>query len=91
MLHGAMHHPDKPGAGAAIRRRAFGRKPKTKAGQRAKFSTVMREHARGTLRHGGSGKPVPASRPDIAKAIGASESGVSRVKGALRRRVKHGR
>ena len=37
-----------------------------------KYEKVMREYAKGRLRHGGSGKIV--KRPDVAKAIAASEA-----------------
>ena len=59
-------HPDKPGAGAVKRK-------KLESDQ--KFGAVMGEFKRGTLRMGGSGKHVPASRSDIARAIAMSESG----------------
>lgn len=81
----------KLGAGAAVRRRLFGKKPRTKKAQRAKFAAVMREGHAGTLRHGGTGKPVPKSRPDIMKAIGASEAGLPSLRSAVRRRMKRGK
>lgn len=64
----AMQHPDKPGAGAAKRRKLRGTKNKTRA--------VMAEAKRGTLRSGGSGKKVTSRKQAIAIAM--SESGQSR-------------
>jgi hypothetical protein len=64
----AMRHSNKLGAGAKTRKKLSGR---------AKIPVVMKEFARGTL-HSGSGKIVPKSRPDIAKAIAMSEAGMSK-------------
>lgn len=41
---------------------------------RNKIGKVMREFKEGTLTHGGTGKPVPRGRPDIARAIALSEA-----------------
>ncbi len=62
-MKAAMRHPDRPGAGAARRKKLglFGRE---------KASVVMREFARGTLRSG-SGHVV--TDPQQAKAIAMSE------------------
>lgn len=49
----------------------------TKA-QQSKFAKVMREFYKGELHHGSTGKVV--RRADVAKAIAASEAGVSRSK-----------
>ncbi len=51
-------------------------KPRTKRAKRAKVRQVMREHKRGTLRSGGSGRKVRSRRQAIAIAL--SESGQSR-------------
>lgn len=48
--------------------------------QQQKFSQVMQEFGQGTLKHGGTGTAVPKNRPDIAKAIAASESGMRKKK-----------
>jgi hypothetical protein len=62
-MKAAMRHPDRPGAGAARRKKLglFGRE---------KVGVVMREFARGTLRSG-SGHVV--TNPQQAKAIAMSE------------------
>ena len=55
------------------------KKKKITRGQR-KVAKVMREFHAGTLHHGGTGRIVPKSRPDIAKAIAMSEAGLSKKK-----------
>jgi len=55
-------------------------KPKTKAGKQAKAAKVMKEFHKGSLHHGKSGKLVPKSRPDIAKAIAMRSAGLSKRK-----------
>ena len=54
--------------------------PQKGAGSK-KFGVVMREHAKGQLHMGKTGKVVPKSRPDVAKAIAASESRKAAKKG----------
>lgn len=61
----ALQHPDRPGAGAALRRRLSAPH---------KFRAVLAEGARGTLRMGRTGKPVPKGRRDIQLAIAFSEA-----------------
>jgi hypothetical protein len=53
------------------------KKPKTKAGKRAKVAKVMREYAAGKL-HSGSKKGPKVKSPAQAKAIALSEAGLSR-------------
>jgi hypothetical protein len=57
------------------------RKPKTKAGKKAKMEKTMGEYKRGKL-ESGSGHPVKAR--DQAIAIGLNQSGQSRRKRAAR-------
>lgn len=64
----AMHHPDKPGAGAKKRRHL---------GPKKRVATVMAEYERGTLR-GGHGKHV--HNPKQAVAIALSEGRKSGLK-----------
>ena len=59
----AMKHPDKPGAGAAKRK---------KLGGKAKIATVMSEFKAGTL-HSGKSKAA-VTNPKQAIAIAISES-----------------
>ena len=68
------------------------RKPRTKQGRRSKVAKVMREHKRGKLKSGRSGKRVKSRRQAIAIAM--SESGQSRSKGGRkksggRRKTRH--
>lgn len=64
LIREAMRHADAPGAGAAKRR-------KLGLTGRQKASVVMKEFARGTLRHGSTGAIV--TDPQVAKAIAMSE------------------
>lgn len=59
------------------------KKPRTKAGKRAKAGKVLSEFKEGTLR---SGSGAPVTNRDQAIAIALSESGQSRRRPRRRRR-----
>ncbi len=82
LIREAMRHVDAPGAGAQKRR-------KLGLTGREKASVVMKEFARGTLRHGSTGEVV--TDPQVAKAIAMSEGrkAESGWMGSFRRRRSH--
>lgn len=62
------------------------KKPKSKAGKRAKVAKVIEEFNRGELRSGGSGKKVTSRRQ--ALAIAMSEAGLQKKKKSKKKRKK---
>jgi len=66
--------------------------PRTKKEKKKAVETVLKEHKAGTLKHGGTGKPV--KRKDVALAIAMSESGQSKSKKkkpAKKKRIRGGK
>lgn len=57
-------------------------------GAGVKFKQVMSEFHAGKLKMGGTGKPVPASRPDIAQAIAFSAQRKANARKAARSRKR---
>lgn len=66
----AMHHPDKPGAGAA--KRAHIKDPQSK------IATVMEEAKRGTLRSG-SGAKVKSHKQAVAIALSEARQAGAKI------------
>lgn len=63
------------------------RKPKTKAGQKAKVAKVMREYKEGALRSGSKSGPKVKSRRQ-AVAIAMSEAGKRKPKASGKSRLE---
>ena len=58
------------------------KKPRTKKQKKAAVKTVLSEFKAGTLKHGGTGKPV--KRKKVALAIAMSEAGLSKKKKSVK-------
>jgi Family of unknown function (DUF6496) len=67
----AMKHPDKPGAGAAKRKKI--KNPKTK------IATVMEEYKRGTLHSGKNESPVSNRKQAVAIALSEARKSGAKI------------
>ena len=81
-VHKPASSSDHPMARHSPAKATYSKKAKEKIGD------VMEEHAAGTLKHGGTGKPVPKNRPDIAKAIALSQAREAGLKVPKKKRKK---